>query len=573
MIFAPDLMMIRLHLLLAALIAAPILPCPANSLHSVEETARAIREETLRQTTDADGFPLPLTSTFQIGKYRFAHPYPDRPRGSDPDWQIERIEKGHYFLPCFDWPQVDYKEEQWAAYFYPAFEKLRQYRLPFVFMGSQWEGVFTAETSFLGISPDSYSSLPPEATPLLVTPEGEILRRIDPFGPTEIWRELGKRLTSENPILTKLQELYPEPPRIFFNSNNEAPKLRWPEIEQSKRYMEKYGPGKSDAFKRKVIADAWIEKYRALQAGMREGLRNQHWRKNAVFTAYSGDVGTGGMGRWPGWVNYSLHSPGRPDPTSFMWDGIDYSYYMNNWSQQTDYSVQSNQIEAMNQVFALNQTRKANPDYHFNIIVWDGDSPNPKTGSKPKLTVYREAGQTYDMARYRGWLQYGMWLLRPRSMRLYENWTTPLEDFEEKLKNIERITDLVHDVPTLRQWWRRGELVANRKQAHPYQLDIPGEIAIQPRWFLLHADVNPPQPWKLNTEIPVFSLALRQGESPNRQWLIYTHAPLRDYKSVKIEIPEWKAIRIDVPREGAFYEVQESDGSVTEIPNSSIKKS
>ncbi|HHW08528.1 MAG TPA: hypothetical protein GXX29_00985 [Firmicutes bacterium] len=92
---------------------------------------------------------------------------------------------------------------------------------------------------------------------------------VSPFGPVELWREVGKKWTSG-----RMQEWYPDPPLILFVSNNEHRKLAWHEVEQDIRYLEMYGPGRDDEFKRDVVAQAWIERYRALQEGMREGLVN-----------------------------------------------------------------------------------------------------------------------------------------------------------------------------------------------------------------------------------------------------------------------------------------------------------
>jgi hypothetical protein len=96
-----------------------------------------------------------------------------------------------------------------------------------------------------------------------------------------------------------LQEWYPEPPRVIFLSNNEHGKLHWSQAETAKRYLDRYGKGKDGNFKRKTVADGFVERYRVLQEGMREGLTNPAWKKNAVFIAY-GDYGPAHFGRWGG---------------------------------------------------------------------------------------------------------------------------------------------------------------------------------------------------------------------------------------------------------------------------------
>lgn len=514
----------------------------------------SIREETVRLAAGEEGYPLPLTSTWNTGMYHYM--WPNRPRGTDPAWQMEQIEKGHRFLPTFAFPEFGFEEEKYAEYLFPPFTKVRDNHLPFTFLASQWERHLT--------DLDIYFNLPPDQNPNVVTPEGEILKMVDPFGPTELWYELGKKIT-DHPTMAKLQDMYPNPPRVIFLSNNEHAKLSWHDVEKSRRYLEKYGQGKTDQFKRKVVGDAWIEKYRALQSGMRDGLTSDGWKKNLTFIGYGGDVGMEALGRWGGWLNYSFYTPGRVSIAPYMWDGASPSYYMAPYTSCTDYQVSSNQIEAMNTLFALHEAYEINPNFWYEVSTWDGDITRANAKLKSKLATYREAGQIYDMARFRGWMQFGLWLRRPRALRLYEDWIAPLETFEEKFQNTMRIVDRVYENETLTKFWRKGRLVANPNGQHPYQVNIPPEIAIQPRWFLLDADVNPPRPWKLETEIPVFALAHVLGEAPERTWLVYAHAPLKDYQNVEIIISEFQAIRINVPREGAFYEVKEADGSVKEV--------
>ncbi len=538
---------------LSALAAEEPMSDPAKP--AIPAVVESIRSETVRSVEG--GRPLPLLGTWNTGT--FHHTWPNRPRGSDPRWQLEQIEKGVRFLPTFALPEYNFDGKRYADYLFPPFEKVSAYGLPFVLLSTQWERLLTAL--------DEYRDLPPEQNPNVVTPEGEILDRVDPFGPTQLWYEVGRRWT-DHAAMARLQEIYPDPPKIIFLSNNEHTKLSWHEVEKSRRYLDKYGPGRPDAFKRKVVGDAWIEKYRELQRGLRDGLTSPAWKEKAIFIGYGGDVGMEALGRWGGWTKYSLHTPGRVSLAPYMWDGVSPSYYMHNWSSVSDYQVHSNQIEAMNGVFALEEAYKINPDFWYELSLWDGDSPNKKTNSKAKLTVFREAGQVYDMERYRGWLQYGMWLMRPRVMRLYENWITPIEEFSHKFENIHAIVEPIHRNATLAAYWRKGELVLNPAARHPYQEGLPNDIAIQPRWFLLDTSVMPERPWKLETEIPVFSLALRLGEAPNRSWLLYAHAPLRAYDDITITIPDWKEVKVNVPREGAFYEIRESDDSIHLISTS-----
>ena len=61
-----------------------------------------------------------------------------------------------------------------------------------------------------------------------------------------------------------MQQVYPDPPLVIFLSNNEAPGLRWSRDGQlekvSGRYLELYGEGRSDDFKRRVFGEGSIER-------------------------------------------------------------------------------------------------------------------------------------------------------------------------------------------------------------------------------------------------------------------------------------------------------------------------
>src|SRR5690606_31585169 len=107
-----------------------------------------------------------------------------------------------------------------------------------------------------------------------------------------------------------LQEWYPDPPLVLFVSNNEHKKLSWIDVEQDVRYLRTYGSGRDDDFKRKVVAEAWITRYRALQEGMREGLESPVWQERVIFVAYD-NFGPSEHGRIENWKQYSLYTPGR----------------------------------------------------------------------------------------------------------------------------------------------------------------------------------------------------------------------------------------------------------------------
>lgn len=227
----------------------------------------------------------------------------------------------------------------------------------------------------------------------------------------------------------------------------------------------------------------------------------------------------------------------------------------------------------MNWIFQLEEAWKVNPDFWWEISIWDGNSSDwtaqtqctAEMAKKSKACQYIQDGQTYTPQRYLGWVQFGMWLLRPRVIREFRGSTTPLEPWREFFELLLFAVDRIYAEPTLEEFWRHGGLVPNLAHRHPYQQDIPEKYRNINRWFLLDTNLDSPRPWNQKTNIPVFSLALVIGDKGKQRCLVYAHSPLKNRKNVEIKLPDFGKINIDVPRAGAFYVIDESNGKVTPI--------
>jgi hypothetical protein len=511
-----------------------------------EDTLRPVTEEIrfeacLPNQNDV-GHPLPLAAHWNSGEAK---------GGFSPTYQMEMIQRGHFLLPWFalpgpgeNPPDDDYYEAQmkWAA------EK----GLPISFLSTQWE-------HYLTNSPE-YFSLPPDRNPNVVSRNGAIDKKVSPFGPVAPWNELGRKWGSTQ-TLRKIQGWYPSPPLVLFISNNEHAKLTWGDVEKSSRYMQRFGPGRDDDFKRKIVGDGWIERYRALQKGIIEGLVAKAWKENSRFVGYDA-FGPGHFGRWVGWVEHSIYSQGRISPWPLAWDGGSPSYYVYNWDGSTDFTVWSPQIQAMNWVFMQEEAKRLNPEFRFEISMWDGNEPSQ---DNDKRKYYARLGQTYGPERYQGMVQFGMWLLRPRVVREFRGWTDTLANCAPYFLSIVNPVDRVHTDPVLRRFWRKGELVANPNGSHPYQALIPQEYKKAARWYLLDASANPKSHWSLDTQLAVFSLALVLGEAPEREWLVYAHSPLKKMDKVTIDLPGYGIVTLDVSPAGCFYRVMEKNRSAERV--------
>jgi hypothetical protein len=204
------------------------------------------------------------------------------------------------------------------------------------------------------------------------------------------------------------------------------------------------------------------------------------------------------------------------------------------------------------------EARRLNPDFLFELSIWDGNIGN----GQGKPTYYQSLGQTWDTVRYAGYVQFGMWLLRPSVVREYRGTLFPTAEGIPYLMSIVGAVDRI----TLSNFWRNGTLVPNTFYPHPYQIQIPDRYVPVNRNYMLTVNVNPLPPWQLNTKIQVFAIALSLGVTPNRRWLVYAHSPLGDIKNVSISLPQYNnTISMDVSRGGSVVVVSESNKTVTPI--------
>ncbi len=547
--------------------------CLAQPSLAQDQPAPRLLDEIRREVTlpnrGAAGRPLPLAAHWNMtGMYN---------EGFTPAYQLQLLKKGHHILPWLRWPPTDYdldrtfktgdpRKQKYIdsqmAEFEATIKELARLRLPLAILGTQWESLLTYDKK--------YFDLPPEQNPNEIGVDGKVQHRVSPFGPIEPWRQVGKVWT-DNTFMKRIQEWYPNPPLVILISNNEHAKLPWSEVEQSKRYLDKYGKGKPNDFKRKVVSDGWIERYQALLDSMREGLASEHWRKHVKFIGYEAYPPVH-FGRWGGWMEYSLYVPGRLDPQPLVWDGGSPSYYLHNWMALTDYTLWSPQVETMNWVFMLDEIHRTRPEFWFELSTWDGDQPG---AGNDKRKFYARQGQLFTPQRYEGMVQYGMWLMRPRTVRDFRSHTESVEYAGPYFEPILAAVDRVYSNPVLQKFWRKGTLVPNRRGKHPYQAAIPPEYKDVDRWFLLDTNLTPKElaptefdnakPPSRQLEIPVFALALSLGSAPEREWLVFAHSPRRARLGVTITLPDYGPITVDVPQSGSFYHVTEKGKQVQTV--------
>lgn len=493
----------------------------------------------------SDDRPLPYAGHWNTGQLA---------GGFAPSWQVDRLKGGQFlwpwlYLPPPTTPDVGARD---LAYYESAIRFAASQNLPISFVSTQWESLLTDD--------ERYVKLAAAENPNVVTADGKIQPEVSPFGTATTWGEAGKQWTDRE-LLRRIQQLYPVPPLVLFVSNNEQVKLRWQELERDARSPQHSGKARDPESRKRTVGDRFITLYNALQGGMRDGLSAPVWKERSVFIGYNA-IGPRSLGRWADWSDDSLQVRSRFDPQPFMWDGASASYYSDNWSGITDYTVWSSQIEAMNWVFMQREAERINPCFFLELSTWDGHMAER---DDDKRKFYESKGQSFNPQRYEGFVQFGMWLLRPRIVREFRGWRDTVTNSGAYFEAIERAVARVHTRMLLREFWHKGQLVVNPEGKHPYQIAVPAEVEEADRWFLLDTDLHPPRPWSLNTEIPVFSLALKHQVAGRVHWLVYAHAPLGDRIGVGIRIPGYGWIKMDVHRRGSFSVLDGETGRISAV--------
>ncbi len=418
-----------------------VLSMLAMSLVAAEPSPKVlqeIRDEATRSNGSDIGRPLPLAAHWNnAGAKR---------EGFSPEYQLQLLEQGRHILPWMEWPPTaesldhnfkpdDPRRQKYIDDRLKEFEPVvKRLAAASSCRSRSWQPSGKARSRMMRRSLICRRIRIRTSWMRTASPNGKFA----PFGPIEPWREVGRRWT-DNFFMKQMQEWYPDPPLVLLISNNEHAKLQWNEVEASPRYLDKYGPDRSDDFKRKAVGDGWIERYDAMIKSLKGGLTSEAWRQHAKCVGYEAFPPVH-FGRWAGWKQYSLYSPGRIDPFPLCWDGGSPSYYLHNWMAITDYTLWSPQIETMNWVFMLDEVKHSRPEFWFELSTWDGDQPG---AGNDKRKFYARQGQPFTPARYEGFVQYGMWLTRPRVVREFRGYLETVEYagpyFEVILDAVDRV--------------------------------------------------------------------------------------------------------------------------------------
>jgi hypothetical protein len=485
--------------------------------------------------------PLPLAAHWNTGT---------KADGFGPEYQLSLLDRGYHVLPWFALPVPGEKNNPDLIYYQAAMQRAADRHLPIALISTQWERLLSVDRAYL--------TMPASTNPNVVSRDGKIEARVSPAGSADPWREVGQRWGSQ-PMLDQLQKIYPDPPRVLLISNNEHAKLKWKDASQDARLARAQGMSPDELVR--LFTDGWKVRYGGLFTGLKEEFISADWRDRSVVMGYNAFLPPS-VGRWPGWAEHSLTLPDQLSAWTTIWQGASLPFYTHHWDQSTDFQVWSPQVEAMNWRAAIDAL--AGTPYWIELSTWDGN----RGKENDKRLTYEKLGQTYGPDRYEGMVQFGLWLIQPRTLREFRAHNDRKADYAPYFQAVLRSVERVHRVPELREFWQRGRLLPNGRRHHPYQSHIPNSLARQPRWFGLSTSRDEPGPWKLDTPIAVFAIAHLLGEKPNRRWLVYAHAPVGPSKKVTIDVPDFSGMEVDVPRSGGFWLIEENPPAVRAIDTS-----
>ena len=557
----------------SAVVTATSVADPTKSATVTLSIVVTVAEEITREATALNSdtnHPLPLMASWEAGTQ---WNYNTASAGYTPDWQVQTIASGHHLLPWFVSPDPEMLCTTqtcqnngsliWPSYYQNAINSAAANNLPITLNATQWEHYL--------IDDPTYYNLPPSQSPdvvgldgvvhTIVNQYGTTLATLSPFGAIGPWYDVGKKWGSSL-MMTQLQGWYPNPPLVIFLSNNEALKLAWTDVETDLTYVNLYGLGRSDDFKRQVVAAGWITRYRQLQQGFRDGLINSSWKAKAVFVGYEA-FGPRHFGRWSGWMDYSLYIPNRIDPSPLMWDGGSPSFYLAPSNPPTDDHVYSPQVEVMNYPFMMSEALQLNPTFWFELSTTNGCDWYPPNLSDTGCQTMLTNMPNYTPERYAGMVQFGMWTIRPRVVRDWRAAAEPRTQSEPYFTALEGAVDRVYVNPILQRFWRQGQLVANPALLHPYETNIPVEYASASRMFMLSTSADPSSFSNLSTAVSAYVLARVIGQSPQRTWLVYVDAPNGPINQLTVTIPNYRNIQVNADSAGEFYLVDETNSTVS----------
>lgn len=481
-----------------------------ETMTPLQRNAAAIAYEASLPTSGTLGRPLPLASSWCANQ-------------SDSRWhlaaQLGWIEQGHKIMPWAVLPDFKFRAEWMDLYFNDAFTTAAQLRLPMTLRTNEIE----RSARFI--------TVPLTETPLTLTEAGASVP-YSPFGSSDAWHQAGARAAAgydmaQTPRMVELRDRYPNPSRLLFVSNNEIARLSPTQFAYDTRFDGIDPTG--------TAYRLWPQCYRAFVDGVHAGLPDA-WNTVLRVVAYGGSGNVA-----PGWE-------------SWTWDGSSPSRYLTGGA--TDVRADSPQMVSMAGMPFVERRLQQDAGYWNEFSVWDGEASY--------LALKFPEG--YSPERYAGWIQFCMWIERPRAVREFRGSTAKYEGrnvdyWSAVMGSVDRVW--AHE--TLREFWRESELVQTSGINYWYRPEQNNfmrqnvDPSISAMYLLPCVDNTGTFSYSSKTTpVPVWSLARKRGEN----YLVYAYAPQGD-RATTVTIPDHGDVQLTATVGGAFYLIP--GGSVTRV--------
>ena len=447
---------------------------------------------------------LPLVANWNVG-------IPEDSNGLDPMYMINRLSNGEHIVPTWKLDAY-FNDTIGLSYYEESIKKAAELGLPLVFILPSPESAL--------IHDDVYFSMDRTNNPNVITTNGTVIPKLSPFGPNNLWNEVGGQWSTTS-LIAQLQEWYPNPPLVLFIDTDSSKKLSWSELSSSSRYTSQYPADATDEFKRTLVNAKWMEKYRQLHQGFKNGFVSNIWKKNAKFI--SRNQLALNMGTTSDWQKSATTTNLYANIWPLTADGLTIDFNLD--GDKTD-TTNAPHTLLNNLPFMLDQAKVLDSNFTYQLSI----NANKKIDNPQ---------------RYRGFTQFALWFLRPSIIRQTPNKSTK-DEINPLFQQVVDSVELVNGSDILANFWKNGKLVKTGDSN--YNHNIPTEYQSVPREFLLKTDASS----------TVWAFALEKGVTPNREWLIYVQSPEGNLSDITLTVPDVSYISVNSSQNGNFYTINES---------------
>jgi len=539
---------------------APVYSDYTDVESAVPHAVAAVKTESALPTTGGATRPLPLLSHWAIEV-----PQSNPEVGWGANWQHDQIVAGKLFLPWIRLPNPLYwhngqPSPDWTYQFQEILEYAAANGLPIGIKTYQPEAAFYTSgmpINFVGFAaadnPCAYIS-------------GARQNIADAIDPGTSWYDCGYMFW-DNAIADWIQTLHPNPPRVILYNNNEGTKLTSFNIATSQRVIDAYPTVASYTTQQKIelVFDLYEARFNDMWDGMKARM-SANWASVIEVVNYSPfNAGLGYFyGRYTYAPNYWGWRTGEQAAEHRRCDGFSQQWYNNHSSQALSHydQVNSPQMHATWWPVQLDFIFSENAEFWLELATWYGNSQDISwSGMNP--------------SGYQGMCLYGMWMIRPRVLREYQDATAKITgsvsgfSYGTFWDNVVAAIQRIHDNDTLRAFWQDSELLANGVETVPTlfanasALPVDAAFDTTDNWFKLTTSVDPGAYTADTTKVPVWAIARERGDTPNRQWLIYAFATDTDRTGVTVTVPVYGDIVINIPETGGYWVATEGGGYET----------